>query len=339
MDANSTPGRSRAEVLPWPGGPEFTCRQQTRCGCAGRRRRRACRRLSTTIAWAWPKPLSKGGATGDVVAPLGQCGAPLRRAPGPRSSTCGPCAAVQVSKPVTGPCSTHRPASMAAARATGRGGTGGSRAAAGSAAGRRRPSCRTRPASDPSGCVASAGVRRVRRAAAGSQLGRVAGLEREAEAAVVEVDAGVRLDEPRAEARRVRLDQRHAHPLLVDGAQVRGVAVGVRSREQCGTHARIDLVDAAPRWPAAARRRRRVVAARRDGRGRRPWPPRSAGAPTARRRGRRAGPDRSASTAAPSSEVALRVRWDRVQSSAERLSSTAASTQSAWDAARSSAVN
>ena len=37
--------------------------------------------------------------------------------------------------------------------------------------------------------------------------------QREADATVVEVDAGVRLDEPRAEPGRVRLDQRHAHPV------------------------------------------------------------------------------------------------------------------------------
>ena len=58
----------------------------------------------------------------------------------------------------------------------------------------------------------------------GAELGRVAGLEREAQPAVVEVDAGVRLGDPGTETGGVRLDQRHAHAVAVDGAQVGGVA-------------------------------------------------------------------------------------------------------------------
>ena len=78
-----------------------------------------------------------------------------------------------------------------------RGGRGAPRSGAGSAAGRHRPSSRDRdeiavatPAPAPA-CAAGAGQ---------DQVGRVSGLEREAEAAVVEVDAGVRLGDPGTEA-------------------------------------------------------------------------------------------------------------------------------------------
>ena len=64
----------------------------------------------------------------------------------------------------------------------------------------------------------------MRRASARPQFGRVSRQEVEAEAAVVEVDLRVRLDEPGAEAGGVRLDERHAHPFVVDRAQVGRVA-------------------------------------------------------------------------------------------------------------------
>ena len=57
-------------------------------------------------------------------------------------------------------------------------------------------------------------------------------LQAEAEPAVVDVDAGRRLDEPRAEARRVGLDEADGHPAGVGRAQVRRVAG--RRRERAG---------------------------------------------------------------------------------------------------------
>ncbi len=65
------------------------------------------------------------------------------------------------------------------------------------------------------------------------------GREAEADPAVVEVDAGVRLDQPRAEAGRVRLDQRHAHPVRVGGAQIGGVA-GAAGRRAAAGALRVD---------------------------------------------------------------------------------------------------
>ena len=56
--------------------------------------------------------------------------------------------------------------------------------------------------SQPSAVVASAGHRVCGGRRPGAELGRVAGARGEAEAAVVQVDAGGRLDQPRAEARR-----------------------------------------------------------------------------------------------------------------------------------------
>ena len=66
-------------------------------------------------------------------------------------------------------------------------------------------------------------AQRVRRAAAGGDLGGVSVVDREPEATVVQVDAGRRFDEPGTEVRGVRLNQRHSHPVAVDGAQICGV--------------------------------------------------------------------------------------------------------------------
>ena len=59
----------------------------------------------------------------------------------------------------------------------------------------------------------------------GPDLGRVALDEREADAPVVQEDAGGRLDQMRAEVQRVGLGQRDAEAVRVERAQVGGVAV------------------------------------------------------------------------------------------------------------------
>ena len=95
--------------------------------------------------------------------------------------------------------------------------------AAGSGAGRRRPGCRAPRGASPSGRVTSAGESVWGGRRPGPVLRGVAGHEGEADASVVQVDPGCRLEEVAAEPRGVRLDQRHAHALPVDGAQVGGV--------------------------------------------------------------------------------------------------------------------
>ena len=160
------------------------------------------------MAWAWPKPESSGGATSTGWPPRTS---PVRQPVGawPSMTTVGGPPLVHVSKPVDG--AAQRPAAPAdrlGRRAPWR--NSGRRPGAGSAAGRRRPSSRTRR---------QLAVRRrhrraqrVRRSPPGCQLGRDGRLEAEPEAAVVQVDAGRRLDEPGAEAGGVRLDQAHRQP-------------------------------------------------------------------------------------------------------------------------------
>ena len=65
----------------------------------------------------------------------------------------------------------------------------------------------------------------MRRSPPGSDLGPMAGGEGEADAAVVQEDAGRGLDEVRAEVERVGLGERDPEPVGVQGAQVRRVAV------------------------------------------------------------------------------------------------------------------
>ena len=55
---------------------------------------------------------------------------------------------------------------------------------------------------------------------------RVAGLQREAEAAVLQRDACARHDDAAAEAPVVRLDERDHHAVGVGGAEVDGAALG-----------------------------------------------------------------------------------------------------------------
>ena len=68
------------------------------------------------------------------------------------------------------------------------------------------------------------GAQRVRRPRAGREFGRVAGLQAEADAAIVEVDPRRRLHQPRSEAGGVGLDERHRTAAVVHRAQVGGVA-------------------------------------------------------------------------------------------------------------------
>ena len=178
-----------------------------------------------TIAWAWPKPLSYGGRRRDLVPAGCEPGHASRRERGPRSMTVGPAAC----RPRVEP---------------------GDRARAAPSDRRRRPrpgdlavveQARRELQQDLRlGVAAHRAEHRAKRAvgaspspgtacaAAGGRAANSAGwpsLELKPEAAVVQVDPGVRLDQPRAEARRVRLDQRHAHALAVDRAQVGRVAV------------------------------------------------------------------------------------------------------------------
>ena len=179
-----------------------------------------------TIAWACPKPLSYGGRACDLVPACGEPGHPIvGRVALDRHGRC--LAAGPRVEPGDGPCSAQRPARHGRGRATGRSGTGAPRAAAGSAAGRRRPSCRTRRAARRP-AVAIAGQSVCGGRWPGVELGRMALAQVEAEAAVVQVDPGVRFGQPRAESGGVRLDQRDAHALAVDGAQVGRVAVAAR---------------------------------------------------------------------------------------------------------------
>ncbi len=68
------------------------------------------------------------------------------------------------------------------------------------------------------------GHERVRRAPAGPELGRVAGVEVEPDAAVLKPDPRARLEQPRPEPGRVRLDVGDAHALAVEHGHVRGAA-------------------------------------------------------------------------------------------------------------------
>src|SRR5690606_39434955 len=65
----------------------------------------------------------------------------------------------------------------------------------------------------------------VRGPPSGAVLGGVARLQREADAAVVEVDPGTRLEQEAAGTGGVRLDEGDAEAVAVHGAEVRGVAV------------------------------------------------------------------------------------------------------------------
>ena len=204
-------------------------------------------------------------------------------------------------------------------------------------AGRRRPSCRTPPPGRrramPSAGDSVCGGRRPGPNSAGWP-----GLEVEADPTVVEVDAGVRLDEPRSEPGGVRLDQRHAHPVAVDRAQVRGVAVAAGDRR---SRRSLRGRRAAPR-PAIASSSASpsavLVQARRGGRSRRPWRTRSARGPTPDRPGRPGSPIGSASIARRQRQVSLRVGRDRVQVDAERRRRAAGRPSRPAERARSSAV-
>ena len=154
------------------------------------------------------------------------------------------------------------------------------------------------------------GRERVGRATPGPVLGGVAGHEGEPDAPVVQDDPGRRLEEVAAEARGVRLDQRHAHALAVDGAQVGGVvrrsppdgsAASAAAEASDGIPSRGE-----PRRCRAARRRRRRPTAPPDGPARPPSPRRPGRPPRRRSSGSSGRPSRSASQAAGQRQVALR---------------------------------
>ena len=157
---------------------------------------------------------------------------------------------------------------------------------------------------------------RVGRLPPGRVLGRVPGLEGEAEAAVVEVDARRRLEEVATEARGVRLDERHAHAVAVDDAQVRWCRRRRPGAWSVEARSTIDGGRAGARGARAATRPRAVGAfvqhlgAVVAGVLRRP---RRAGGPRPGRRGRRARARPSAIQAARQRQVALRAGRDGPQ--------------------------
>ncbi len=121
-------------------------------------------------------------------------------------------------------------------------------------------------------------------------LGRVPFLHREAEPAVVQVDARRRLEQVAPEPRGVRLDERHADAVSVDDAQ-RGRVAGSRADTERGRV--VDGDHFATRRErgrcSRARGRRPRRAAPRGGHGPPASRPRSASAARAGRRGRREG--------------------------------------------------
>ena len=178
-----------------PGG---SADHRARVGGAGR----ACRRGSTTIAWAWPKPLSYAGRAATSCPRDRETGHPvvgsvsLDDDGGPLGA--GPC----VEPGAWGRCSAQRPCvdrpsagDLAVVEQPGRElqedlrlGVAAHRAEHRSEASRRRRRHRR--------------AQRVRRPATGCELGGVACAQAEAETAVVQVDPGVRFDQPRIRSRR-----------------------------------------------------------------------------------------------------------------------------------------
>ena len=140
------------------------------------------------MTWAWPKAVSNGGGARHVVA---AAASPATQAAGacPRRRRRARRGAVHVSKPVPGPCSTQRPAPMASRRAAGRGGAGGPATCSRICGWPSPPMVPNTAASAPSRGRRRARATACAAAAARAVLGRVARLEREAEAAVVQVDA------------------------------------------------------------------------------------------------------------------------------------------------------
>ena len=167
------------------------------------------------MRWAWPKPGPEAVANPDVVAALGQARQPrlggvvLDRPGGRRRPTGRSCASPARLARTTRGADTAGPGASPAAR-------------------RRASSCRTTwgwlsppivPDDRPQRTVRrgdQGGAERVWRPAAGAELGGVAGLEPEADAAVVQEGPGVGLDEVGPEVRGVGLDEGDALPLAVD---------------------------------------------------------------------------------------------------------------------------
>ena len=172
------------------------------------------------MTWAWPKPWSTASR--------------LRRTSWPRSARpashavggvrldvdwSGPSPA-QVSNP---PCSPGAAAEHPAAGPTARPGDSPWRSSRASTCSRiwgceSPPMVPSTARSEPSGRVTSAGASVWGGRRPGASSAGWPGAEAEADAPVVEEDAGRRLDEVGAPPRRVRLDERDAHAVAVDGA-------------------------------------------------------------------------------------------------------------------------
>ena len=155
-------------------------------------------------------------------------------------------------------------------------------------------------ASAPSGSVTRSGDSVCGGRRPGVQLGGVAGLQREPDAAVVQEDPGPRDDDVAAPVGRVGLDEGHADAVSVRGAQV-DRAARVRSAPRATGERRGRWRVAAGEQPlgvGGAPRRRRRRAGRRDGRSPPTGPPPRAGGPTRPRPGRRGGGARRRSTRA-----------------------------------------
>ena len=313
------------------------CGRDTDPGSARSRRRRDARvggagehaGPSTTMAWAWPNSESQAGAD---VASMTAIGEPPRHASGrgPRRARSGRRRPSTCRSPSSG---RERPAAGVDRGSAGDCPWWNSRAASWSRicgwasppivpnTAAKRPSDAWRAPGD-SVC----GGRRPGPSSAGCPARQV-----EAEAAVVQVDPGVRLDEVAAEAGRVRLDQRHADPppsrrsRRCTGTSCRRRAsarcVPRRARGRSGrAGASISASSAAPSassWSTSGRSKPAAVAASISR-----WAHRGSSGSSGRS-------SRSASRGRAEREVALRVRADRVQVDAERRRAVSGSTQSA----------
>ena len=316
----------RASLARAPGGAACGLRaSETRPRCrrgpAGRRRRRTCRRLDDDGVGV-PEPGVERRRGGDDMAARARARRATSAGAWPsiddrRRAAAGP-------RVEPGPRAPQRPAGRRRRRRPRRLPAPNRRAASWSRiCGWASPPIVPNTAASAPSRVRHRRAQRVRRPPPRPELGRMPGLQAEAEAAVVQVDPGRRLDEPRPEARGVGLDQADGEAGGVGGAQVRRVA-GVRGHraaagplevEQVGPRPWIASSSAAPSassWSTSGRSKPAVAAA-----STRRWAHAassgSSGSPTA-----------SASASGAEEQVALRVRADRVQLDAERVEPAAA---------------
>ena len=247
---------------------------------------------STTMRWACPKPWSK--------RPVVATSCPRAARPPPTPGARAPSRATAVPRGV-GPDRKPRGLLLGREAEPARGDGSGRRLAVPERAGQElQQDLRLRVAAHRAEHRGEASVeggderrgQRVRRPPARRVLRRVALLEREAEPAVVQVDAGRRLEQVAPEARGVRLDERDA-----DAGRRRrrtGAVVSPLSRASIrGGDGAVEVDRTAPRRrgvrsTASASPSARVVQHRGAVDGRPASTPRSAGAPRADRRGRRA---------------------------------------------------